>query len=162
MGVRMKLVEQEFTIRQEYKQEALQDLKKFMEESDHTPRDKSFSWLNGVDHTEWNTLEEALQDWRFKPVTDEEGNITELQFIGQKIGDEDQMFEVIKQYVDEESYLQFSYDTGNTETYTFRNGQVENTGVWKLQVEGIELSDADRQHIAQQIKEGYTQGEVIQ
>ncbi len=36
-------------------------------------------------------------------------------------------------------------------------------GWWKLEVEGdIELDEADLEHIAKQIKEGFVQGEVVQ
>ena len=36
-------------------------------------------------------------------------------------------------------------------------------GWWDLEVKGVsELNDADREHIAQLIKEGYTSGEIVQ
>jgi hypothetical protein len=33
-------------------------------------------------------------------------------------------------------------------------------GWWRLNIEGTKLNDADRQHIAEMIEEGYEEGEI--
>lgn len=133
MGYVINLIDQDFRIPVENEQDALEDLYEFMEEHGHDPRDKAFAWLNGVDHTEWRSLGQALDDWRFIPISDYsdaeppygDQPITTLRFRGEKLGDEKEMFDVIAPYVETGSYLMFRGEDGHMWRYVFHEESVE-------------------------------------
>ena len=94
---------------------------------------KWYSWMNLSAEAFRNrsipTLEEAMTEWRYHPDTDGNGNIVDLYFDGEKIGDEDQMFAAIAPFVRQGSYLDFRGEEGAVWRWEF-NGQtfVEKTG----------------------------------
>ena len=107
MGYEIGIHDSEFHIDNEDTQAALNAITEMMDEAGHTPRDKAFAWMNGVDPDEWDYLKEAMKDWRFPVEFDDELNVVGINFTGQKIGDEEQMFDVIAPYVETGSYITF-------------------------------------------------------
>lgn len=107
MGYRIGIRDSEFRIEEENKQNALEAIRTLMEEEGHTPRDKSFAWLNGVNQDEWDYFKEAMRDWRFPVELDDELNVVGINFNGQKIGDEEELFRAIAPYVVTGSYITF-------------------------------------------------------
>ena len=76
-------------------------------------------------------LLEALGALRWIPETDEAGNIVSLEFTGEKLGDEEQIFRAIAACVKEGSAIQMAGEEGNVwrwlfkeETVVCQNGEI--------------------------------------
>lgn len=125
----MHISDQQFRIDAENKDEALQAIKSLMyDTSADTLGTESghnlFSWMHGVEPEQWEILSDALSAWRFEPDTDIDGNILRLNFTGQKIGSEAQLFEVIAPYVEDGSYIEFKGEDGAVWRLLFYDGKM--------------------------------------
>jgi hypothetical protein len=69
-------------------------------------------------------LHSALMAWRWATDTDELGNITSLDFIGEKLGDEEVLFEAIAPFVQDGSYIQMAGDDGRIWRWLFQSGKL--------------------------------------
>lgn len=118
MGYNIKLVGCDFWIGSENADEALEALR-------HRTEPDRQAWMNRATPEEWDYLKEALEDWRFMATLDDERNIVGLQFIGEKVGDENVLFDTLAPYVGDESYLEFQGADGERWRYVFEGGDVE-------------------------------------
>jgi hypothetical protein len=130
MGTSMYLYADRFRIKAEDKEKALEKIKELMKDPNASrggynyEEGRVFSWLHNSNPEKWSSLEEALTEWRFKPETNDNGDIVGLEFTGQKVGDEKQMFKRIAPYVQQGSRLEFSYE-GYPDTDVFKfNGEI--------------------------------------
>lgn len=77
---------------------------------------KWYSWMNNSADAFRNrtikTLEEALDEWSYHPEINSHGDIVDLWFDGEKIGDENQMFKALAPFVEPGSYLDFHGEDG--------------------------------------------------
>jgi hypothetical protein len=73
-----------------------------------------FAWLNDTDLSKGTSasFEDAMREWRYPVDTDEDGNVTGIGFVGEKIGDEGQMFAAIAPFVEADSYIDMSGEDG--------------------------------------------------
>jgi hypothetical protein len=105
----------EFRVPEESCTEMLEALKKAMVE---TPKEllfggkrrgdeivSQFAFITHEEILNAADLEEALQHCRWNPEFDEEGNIIDIDFNGQKMGNEDIFFQVIAPFVEASSYI---------------------------------------------------------
>lgn len=69
---------------------------------------RHFSWVDN-EFYKIQSLPEMLEEWRWKPKLDEEGNITNLEFTGQKLGDDELLFSAIASYVDCHDFNIYKY-----------------------------------------------------
>lgn len=81
-------------------------------------------WMNNARPSDWDGLEDAFSDWRFPAETDEKGHIVDLQFVGEKIGQEKEFFEAIAPYVSTGSYLEITGEDGAVWRYVFDENNV--------------------------------------
>lgn len=79
-----------------------------------------FSWVNDFEHM--NTLEEILTEWRWDTKIDEYGNITNLYFSGEKLGDDELLFQTIGPFVKEDSFIEMHGEEGAIWRWVFENG----------------------------------------
>lgn len=121
MGYAMYIVDSQFRIPDDARRSALQSIKSLMYDPEADAiiscscgnEFNTFAWMHHVDHpSEWDSIDDALEAWRFEPVYDG-ARMTGLDFTGQKIGDEAQMFEAIAPYVEEGSYIHFEGEDGS-------------------------------------------------
>lgn len=70
------------------------------------------------------TLEEALGRLDWQAATDEVGNITDLTFMGDSMGDESDLFQIIAPWVINGSYIELVLETGDYFAYQFHKGQL--------------------------------------
>jgi hypothetical protein len=89
------------------------------------------AFVDGRRVLECATLEEALGAWRWIAITDDgpDGmtdavpgprNIVGLEFIGEKLGDEDALFAALAPFVDEGSYVAVVGEDGRVWRWVFR------------------------------------------
>ena len=94
--------------------------------------EKWYSWVNNPGPEGFPTLEDALAEWRY--VTErhgEEGVLSIVYFAGEKLGDDDQLFNAIGPYLEGE--ITCEGEDGELWGYRFKDGIVtEMTGevVW--------------------------------
>lgn len=126
MGYCIEMTESKFTIKKENFTNALNDLKNvFVPENMTTydyydgKRHPHFSWVSTESVLESKSLEEALKEIRYQPVFDDAGNICDIEFTGQKYGDEEIFFKALAPHVESGSYLRFKGEDGDTWTWDF-------------------------------------------
>lgn len=71
-----------------------------------------FAYLNNAEPDLWNNLSDAMSDWRFPIDVNDEQDVVDISFSGEKLGDEKQMFERIAPFVKTGSYIEFVGDEG--------------------------------------------------
>ena len=134
MGYHIQTMDKQFYIKNEDKSAALQaikDLNKKEQELGHGgtyyngKHTRHFSWVNSETVNEAKTLEDALCEWRWEPETDSDGNIVDIEFTGQKIGDEEYLFEAIASFVKEDSFIEFRGEDGEMWCLQFHGGMIE-------------------------------------
>jgi hypothetical protein len=91
---------------------------KLFEEIYGQPGGDHFMWVDPHVFRNATTLEEVLTEWRWTPVVDPDtGDITFLEFTGQKRGDDELLFRALAPYIEAGSYIHF------TGEYTRENWQ---------------------------------------
>jgi hypothetical protein len=90
-----------------------------------------YSWVDTKTVLASTSLEEAMDEWRYELVVDPNtGDVTDINFTGEKYGDEEVLFGAIAPYVEAESYLAFSGEDGAHWRWFFDGSSVrEETGV---------------------------------
>ena len=66
---------------------------------------------------------DALSEVRWSPHLDDEGNIENLEFTGEKLGDEQLLFDAIAEYVEDNSYVVVAGDDGKVWRWRFEDGK---------------------------------------
>ena len=83
--------------------------------------DSDGSWVRS-EFRETTDLEEIFNCWRWEIFFDEDGNVTDITFRGEKLGDDEVLFKAIAPYVKKGSFIQM-------------NG--EGTDQWRWVVNGV-------------------------
>jgi hypothetical protein len=117
MGYRISLEDVKFRIRADRKADALAAAKQLKSVEQKVGNGGNgtirwFSWMNGVDLSEIQTLEEMLESWRYETVIDADGNVVDLSFLGEKIGQEDLLWQAIAPFVEPGSFIEMSGEDG--------------------------------------------------
>ena len=86
---------------------------------------KWFSWMNLATPENWTHVKDAFDAWRYTADVDDEGNICDVFFEGEKIGQEIEFFKVIAPYVEPGSYIQMIGEDGFIWRWVFDNDTVE-------------------------------------
>jgi hypothetical protein len=81
-----------------------------------------FSWVN--EFKDAPTLEKAMQAWRWNVERSDKGDITEIEFIGQKLGDDFILFKAIASFIESGSYIVMLGEDGTLWRWFFENGEV--------------------------------------
>jgi len=76
-------------------------------------RDGKFRWVDTSTVLEARTLDEQLEEWRWAPEYDDEGNIVNLEYQGEKQGDEIELFKAMAPFVKPGSYIDMMGEDGN-------------------------------------------------
>jgi len=109
-------------IKNEVKKDALKALKIFGNEC--IKNNKDLRWVNiKYDILEPETLEEALENLRYECENDEFGNIIDLDFCGEKLGDDLEIFNSIAKFFNEGSYIEMYGEDGCSWRWIFKDGQ---------------------------------------
>ncbi|MBS5935262.1 MAG: hypothetical protein KIC94_20620 [Clostridiales bacterium] len=121
-----------FIVKNENFQKALESLKSVFIPENMTCKDyidgieyPHFSWVRNETVLNSETLEEALQEIRYFPTFNEDGDIIDVKFYGEKYGDEEIFFNALAPYIETGSYLCFEGEDGAEWTWKFDNGKVE-------------------------------------
>ena len=131
MGYCIKMTDNNFIIKKSNFEKALKDLKGVFIPENMTCYDyfngkkhPHFSWVNTRTVLDSTTLEEAMTEIRNEPIYNVNGDICNVEFTGEKYGDENVFFSAIAPYVEDGSYLAFKGEDGSEWTWNFNNGKV--------------------------------------
>ena len=138
MGYCMYLHYQKFHIAADKKADALAAIKKLRDveqekgggyHSLNGTKVRHWSWMGDQPYWECATLERAMKLWRW-PVycddpaeNDERGDVNEIEFTGEKMGDDQVLFNAIAPYVTDGSYLEMVGEDGERWRWVFKNGE---------------------------------------
>ena len=78
-----------------------------------------FSWMNDHGITAETSFEDAMKAWRYPVFLDDEGNVNDIQFWGEKLGQEDLLFEVIAPFVTPGSHIEMHGEDGTIWRWQF-------------------------------------------
>jgi len=88
-----------------------------------------FSWVDMVGLEGSTTLEAALEAWRWEAETSEStGDITTINFMGEKLGDDVTLFEALARYVESGSFIEMQGEDGALWRWCFDNGKFSEKG----------------------------------
>lgn len=133
MGYYIKMTESKFTIKKENFENALKSLKAVFVPENMRYYDRRigsdekcphFSWVDTKTVLDSMSIVEALENILYVPQLDQNGDICNVEFIGQKYGDEDIFFKALAPYVETGSYLCFIGEDGDTLKWIFNDGSV--------------------------------------
>ena len=82
-----------------------------------------FSWV-AENFYKKETLDEILDDWRYEVEYDNEGNVVNIEFTGEKLGDDEILFRQIAKFVEHDSYITICGEDGEQWRWVFENGQM--------------------------------------
>jgi hypothetical protein len=122
-------------------------------ETCHDSGGSHYSWV-GKGWDKLGTLEEILEEWRWEAEVDEEGNITDIQFAGEKYGDEEALFSALAPFVDSGSFIEMVGEEGDHWRWCFTEGTlVEEIGSVVFHKGEIDLSGVGEEQLADFKKE---------
>lgn len=102
-----------FLIKEENKLKALTALKKTINQkgkmTGETNGQKVFSYVD-MDYTKADTLEKSLECWRWEAKKDLNGNIINIKFLGENLGDDIVMFKSIAPFIENDSLIELTIE----------------------------------------------------
>lgn len=90
--------------------------------------DKEERWFSWVDTTavlSAETLESALFAWRWNASVDEHGNIVGICFEGEKLGDDQYLWDTIAPFVKDNSYIEMTGEDNYHWKWKFKLGECD-------------------------------------
>lgn len=87
-------------------------------------REQDFAFVKNNLLIESNDISSAFEAWRWLPEIDDEGNVVDLDFVGEKLGDEQILFDTIAPFVETGSYIIVAGEDG------------ENGKIWRWRFDG--------------------------
>lgn len=131
MGYFMEQTDSNFIIKKENFKDALNNLKAVFTPDKMTCIDyiqgkelPHFSWVNTDIVLDAETLEEALEEIRYNPIFNDNGDIINVKFIGEKYGDEEIFFAALAPFVEKDSYISFEGENGDKWIWCFNGKEV--------------------------------------
>lgn len=86
---------------------------------------KWFGWVNTSDFVNAPDLKTAMTAWRWEIDEDENGNVVDIWFTGEKLGDDVVLFEAIAPFVEHGSFIEMGGEDGAIWRWVFKDGKVE-------------------------------------
>lgn len=131
MGYYIDMTDSKFEIKKENFKKALENLKSaFIPENMNCcdyiggKQYPHFSWVDTESVLKSRSLGNALAEIRYEPVYDDNDDICNVEFTGQKYGSEEVFFNALAPYVESGSYIAFEGEDGDTWEWQFEDGKV--------------------------------------
>ena len=88
-------------------------------------KNSGISWVCSDVVIKAKNISEALEEFRYEPNFNKDGDITDLCFTGEKLGDDEELFTLIAPYIESGSFLQFSGEENCNWRWCFENLDLE-------------------------------------
>lgn len=132
MGYFMEMTDSKFEIKKENFKKALESLKSVFVPENMNCYDyiggkqyPHFSWVNTDSVLRSRSLGNALAEIRYEPEYNDNEDICNVEFTGQKYGSEKVFFNALAPYVESGSYIAFEGEGGDKWEWQFNDGKVE-------------------------------------
>lgn len=126
MGYCMRQCRTSFRIPADKKDAALKAVKAVLTGPPHVDEDGRqlhFAWVR-ADWLNETALDELLGAWRWTAYENVNGDIVELEFTGEKMGNESDLFAALAPFVDDGSFIQMEGEEGELWRWCFDNGKL--------------------------------------
>ena len=80
-----------------------------------------YHWVDTEYTLNTNNIVEYLNEWRWC-IEIEDGNIIDIEFDGEKLGDDEELFKVLAPFVESGSYIEISGEDGDLWRWVFKDG----------------------------------------
>lgn len=87
-------------------------------------RGQRFSWIDSETVLKAETLEDALNEWRWDVTEDSEGNIRGLTFSGEKLGDDEDLFCNLAPFIEHRGYIEIRGEDDAQWRWVFWRGEI--------------------------------------
>ena len=125
MGYGMSSMEANFKIFKDDHEAALESIKALAGKETITDSSgKHFSWVETKEFLKARHIEDAFVAWRWEVSFNEDGDINDISFNGEKLGDDFILFEAISPFVVEGSYIQMLGENGYIWRWVFKDKSV--------------------------------------
>jgi len=81
-----------------------------------------YAWVHTETVLQSQTLMEALEAWRWMPFINNDGDIDHISFRGEKMGQDEVLFQALAPYVTSDSYIAMRGEDGALWRWYFQNG----------------------------------------
>jgi len=126
MGYCMQLRDSDFRIKKSNFAPALAAIKDLAgKETIHDSSGTHFSWVDTNRFLSAETLEDALEAWRWEVSLDKSGDIKYIYFIGEKSGDDEMLFKAIAPFVESDCYIEMQGEDGAMWRWVFSDGKMQ-------------------------------------
>jgi hypothetical protein len=107
--------------------QAIKDLHKTVNRDARGGNSSGDRWYSFTDYDfhKYDTIDEILRAWRYRPEFNDEGDIINLIFTGEKLGQCEIMFKAIARFVEDGSYINFQGEDGDRMEYSFHDKQLD-------------------------------------
>lgn len=147
MGYCISVTKVSFQIKAQKKVAALQAVKNLKgQETCHDSSGAHFSWVRQKNFEAAKTLEEMLEGWRWRSTCNVDDDIVALEFTGEKMGDDNLLFNALAPFVEGGSEIHFQGEDGSRWRYIFDGKNLKvlyAKNVRTIWVEGDELEEDD-------------------
>jgi hypothetical protein len=109
MGYHMNQAGASFTMKRVNEKQALAAIKALAGKGQHDGR---YSWVDVNFATKYDNLHDMMEEWRWELEYDDNGDVDNIQFTGEKAGDDRLLFEAIAPYVEPGSYIEMLGEDG--------------------------------------------------
>jgi hypothetical protein len=133
MGYCMSQRDAKFAILKDKKEAALQALKATASNTKRMgggsfngatgERTYHYAWVD-MSYVKATTLTEAARKWRWDLVEEEDGHISDIEFRGEKLGDDERFFEALAPFVEDGSFIEMEGEDGSRWKWVFKDGSV--------------------------------------
>lgn len=90
------------------------------------PWNSKYSWVTDPSGNGFKSLKAAFEAWRYDAFVDEEdGSVTIDCFEGEKWGDDEQLFQTIAPFVEDEGLIECRGEDGAQWRYAFNDGSLD-------------------------------------
>ena len=124
MGYCMQQINDKFCIKVENQEGALKAIKDLA--GGETIKDASglhYSWVITEEFLKAKTLDKAIKAWNWYVYIDDVGDMRDIEFLGEKLGDDEILFSAIAPFVDEGSYIEMDGEDGSKWRWIFSEGK---------------------------------------
>jgi hypothetical protein len=113
MGINIFVLETSFQINSKNVESALDAVKRLSVEME------TIAFVNRETVINSSDIYTVLSEWRWHPVIDDENNIIDLEFWGEKLGNEEILFNKISSFVEDKSFIVAANDEGKIWRWRF-------------------------------------------
>jgi hypothetical protein len=126
MGYHMQVRETNFRIRRANFKPALEAIKAL---AGKETLGTHFSWVNTSEFVKARTLAEGFRAWRWDlDIESDDGDAIDIQFRGEKLGDDEMFFQAVAPFVEKGSYIEMQGDEG---------------AIWRWAFDGTTVKDVE-------------------